>query len=261
MGKTIRTVALASLIFVSLPSLIVLVSSFSSAHLLQFPPQGPTLRPYADLISDATIRQSLLRSLLIGVESVFLAVAVAVPAALALFHHRVRLRGLITAYTMLGFSTPLVVSGMAFLAVYSRVGLIGNLWLMGIAITVVNLPFLLFSIASAVSNLDSELEEAAATLGAEELQTFLFVTLPGIMPGVVLGALMTFVFAITEFLVSLILATTADQTLPIVMFGSLRSGVTPTLAAVGGLYIAIAIAIVLLITRVRSLEQFLYQRD
>jgi putative spermidine/putrescine transport system permease protein len=69
------------------------------------------------------------------------------------------------------------------------------------------------------------------------------------------------VFAITEFLVSLILATTADQTLPIVMFGSLRSGVTPTLAAVGGLYIAISIAIVLLITRVRSLEQFLYQRD
>jgi putative spermidine/putrescine transport system permease protein len=260
-GRSVRVITALALVFVSLPTLIVLASSFGSAPILEFPPQGPTLRPYVDMFSSSVMREGLLRSLLIGIESVVLSAAVSIPAGLALFHHRVRLRGLITGYTMLGFTTPLVVSGMAFLAIYARVGLIGNLWLMGVAITVVNLPFLLFSIASAVSNLNVELEEAAATLGAEEIQTFLFVTLPGIMPGVVLGSLMTFVFAITEFLVSLILSTTADQTLPVVMFGSIRGGLTPQLAAVGGLYIAVSVVVVLGITRIRSLEQFLHQRD
>jgi putative spermidine/putrescine transport system permease protein len=69
------------------------------------------------------------------------------------------------------------------------------------------------------------------------------------------------VFAITEFLVSLILSTTADQTLPVVMFGSIRGGLTPRLAAVGGVYIAVSVLVVVAITRIRSLEQYLHQRD
>jgi ABC-type sulfate transport system permease component len=50
-----------------------------------------------------------------------------------------------------------------------------------------------------------ELEEAAYALGAEEVQRFLFVTVPALMPGILTGAIMIFIFGITDFLVSLIL--------------------------------------------------------
>lgn len=261
LGRLVRAIATAALIFISLPTLIVLVSSFSAGPGLRFPPPGFSIDPYAHLLQSSVIRGALVRSLTIGVESVIISLVVGVAASLSLFRYRVPLRSLITGYLMLGFSTPLVVSGMAFLVLYTKAGLIGSLWPLGLAVTIVNLPFLLFAVASSIEGLNPELEEAAATMGAENVQTFLFVTLPSLMPGILTGCLMMFIFAITEFLISIILSTTANQTLPVVIFGSLRGGLTPRLAAAGGLYIVIALIVVFLITRFRSLEQFLYRRD
>ena len=261
MGKGVRAIAVSSLVFVSLPTLIVLVSSFSSGRLLKFPPPGISIQPYLNMLGSALIRRALARSLEVGALSVAFSLLLGVGAAIALFRHRVRLRSLMTGYLMLGFTTPLVVSGMAFLVLFIRVGMFGKLWPMALAITIVNLPLLIFAVASSIAALNPELEEAAATLGAEQVQTFLFVTLPGLMPGILTGSIMMFVFGMTEFLVSLILSTISNQTLPVVMFGSLRGAVSPILAAAGGLYIVIAFAVVFVISRLRSLEDFLRRPD
>jgi putative spermidine/putrescine transport system permease protein len=91
------------------------------------------------------------------------------------------------------------------------------------------------------------------------VQRFLFVTLPALMPGILTGAIMIFIFGITDFLVSLILVTTSNQTLPVLLFGSLRGGVSPLLAAAGGVYIVISFIVVLAITRLRTLDEFLHR--
>ena len=109
--------------------------------------------------------------------------------------------------------------------------------------------------------MNPELTEASFTLGAEELQTFLFVTLPEIMPGVLASALLLFIFGITDFTISIILATTGDATLPVVIFGSLRSGLTPRLAAAGGLYIGLAVAITVILSRTGIIDRFFFQED
>jgi putative spermidine/putrescine transport system permease protein len=261
MGKFVRAVAIVALIFVATPTLIVVVSSFSAGQELTFPPGSVSVDPYVSMLRSSDIRTALERSLTVGALSVVFSLVAGVLAAMALFRHRVKFRSVMTGYLMLGFSTPLVVSGMAFLVLFIRVGLLGRLWPMALAITIVNFPLLIFAVASSISNLNPELEEAAATLGAEGVQTFLFVTLPGIMPGVLTGSIMMFVFGMTEFLISLILSTVANQTLPVLMFGSLRGAVTPILAAVGGVYILIALIVVFLISRLRSLEDFLHSSE
>jgi putative spermidine/putrescine transport system permease protein len=133
--------------------------------------------------------------------------------------------------------------------------------MMSVAIVTVNFPFMLLSIGSSIDLLNPELEEAAGTLGAERVQTFLLVTLPGVMPGVIMGSVLMFVFGMTEFLVSLILTTTANQTLPVVLYGSLRSSLQLRHAAAGGVYIGIALIVVFLMTQFRALDQFLYRKD
>jgi putative spermidine/putrescine transport system permease protein len=76
-----------------------------------------------------------------------------------------------------------------------------------------------------------------------------------------MGSVLMFVFGTTEFLVSLIITTTANQTLPVVLFGSLRGSLQTRHAAAGGLYIAIALVVVFLMTQFKALDQFLYRKD
>jgi putative spermidine/putrescine transport system permease protein len=120
---------------------------------------------------------------------------------------------------------------------------------------------MLLAIGSSIDLLNPELEEAASTMGAERIQTFIFVTLPGLLPGVLLGSLLVFVTAITEFIVSLILTTSSNQTLPVVLFGSLRSSLKLQDAAAGGIYIGIAVILVLLMTQLKVLDQFFRRKE
>lgn len=260
-GTYIALFSSAALLFVALPTLIVLAASFSADQVLDFPPSGVSLAPYAEMLTHSDIRSALLRSIIVGVESVVLSVAVGVIGALGLFRYRVRLRPLMVGFLTLGFSAPLVVSGLAFLVLFIRLGAYGSLWSTAVAVTVVNLPFMLFAVAASVVNLRNEQLEAAATLGADPAEAFVFVTIPSLMPGILTGSILMFVFGITEFLVSLTLSTVFNQTLPVIMFGSLRGAVSPMLAAAGGVYIAIAFLVVFTISRLRSLEGFLYRAD
>jgi putative spermidine/putrescine transport system permease protein len=261
MGRVVRTFAVASLAYLCLPTLIVLISSLGGKGALNFPPDDLNLSAYGDLLGNSDMRSGLYRSVLLGLMCVAFAAIPGVLAALALFRHRVRFRPLLSGFLTLGLATPLVVSGMAFLLVYTRFGAIGQLWPIAIAITTVNFPILLYAVASSISTLDADLEDAAATLGAEEIQRFLFVTFPAILPGILTGLIMMFVFGMGEFLVTMILSTVDNQTLPVVMFGSLRGAVSGTLAAGGGIYILISLLVIFLVSRLRSIEDVLSRPD
>jgi putative spermidine/putrescine transport system permease protein len=261
MGRVARVATVIVLFAASLPTLVVLISSFSSGKTLDFPPPGLSFHGYSDLLSDRVVSAALVRSVIVGLECVLISLPIGLAAAFALYRYRVPGRTLVGAFLLLGFSVPLVVSGMGFLVLYTRLGLIGDLWAMSVAVVTVNFPFMLLAIGSSIDHLNPELEEAARTMGAEQVQTFLFVTLPGVMPGVLIGSILMFIFGMTEFLVSLIIATTANQTLPVVLFSSLRGALRPRHAAAGGIYIWLALVLVFVMTRFRALDQFLYRRD
>lgn len=260
-SRKLRIVTGVLLFIAAVPTLIVVLASFGSGPTPEVPLPGVSFDGYTDLLSDGVIRAALGRSLLVGAYSVMIAMPIGLAAAFALYRYRVRARSAITAYLLLGFSTPLIVSGMAFLVLFYRIGQIGSLFMMAVAVVTVNFPFMLLSVGSSIDLLNPELEEAAGTLGAEKVQTFLLVTLPGVMPGLLMGSVLMFVFGMTEFLVSLVLSTTANETLPVVLFGSLRASLQLRHAAAGGLYIGIALLVVFLITQSRVLDQFLYRKE
>lgn len=261
MGPVIRSALFLVVALVAVPLLIVIVASVSGGERLTFPPESFSLNPYRALLGNDSIRSALGRSLVVGMQVVVLSLIAGVPATIALVRYQFRFRFGIAIYLILGVATPLIASAFAFLVLFTKAGVLGSLWPISVGIAVVNLPFLMFSVASSLTSLDHRLEEAAATLGAEQVQTFLFVTLPGIMPGILSGTIMIFVLGISEFVISLLLSTVRIQTLPIAMFASLRGPPPPEVAAAAGLYVVVALLVVVTLTSLKSTEQFFYRAD
>lgn len=250
----------ATVLYLTLPTLIIIASSFSAGQQIAFPPTGFTLDWYADMLRSGTVWDTLRNSLYVGLVSVVVTVVVAVPAMLAVHRRRVRGGTYVTAYLSIGLATPFIVSAIAFLIVFTELGVLRHLTAVAIAIAIVNLPFMLWAVASSILDHGTDLEKAAATLGAEEVQQFIFVTVPAVAPGVITGGLMVFVLGITEFVVSAILVNLNNLTLPVFVYSGIRTTVSPFLAAVAVLFIAVAACVLSLVIRFGRIEQFLYRR-
>jgi len=120
-------------------------------------------------------------------------------------------RRLVDALVDLPFALPTAVSGIALTAVYAKNGWIGHLLEplgikvaftplgVTIALTFIGLPFVVRTLQPALEDLEPELEEAAASLGASRLRTFFRVILPGVMPALLTGFALAFARAVGEY--------------------------------------------------------------
>jgi putative spermidine/putrescine transport system permease protein len=254
------SLAVFGVLFLLVPTAIVIPTSLTAGDILAFPPQGLSLRWYASLAQAESLQRAMLRSLYVGVVCTAFAVPTGLMAALAMHRYRLRFGTVLRLYLLLPFTVPLVVSGICLLILYGELGLLGRVWPIGMALCIINLPFMIWAVSASVNALDLDLESAAANLGAPPVQTFLFVTVPAVMPGIITGALLMFVLAINEFVVSLFLVSKRTMTLPVEIFLSIRSVVTPDLAAVAVVYVVIALAAILLLDRIVGLDRFLRSR-
>jgi sulfate transport system permease protein len=155
----------------------------------------------------ASYRLSLGASLLAAAANVVFGVLV----AWVLARYRFPGRSLVDALVDLPFALPTAVSGIALTAVYARNGWIGR-WLaplgidaaftplgVTIALTFIGLPFVIRTVQPVLEDLDAELEEAAAVLGAGRWQTFRHVLLPILLPAALTGFALAFARALGEY--------------------------------------------------------------
>ena len=131
--------------------------------------------------------------------------------AWCLVRYRFPGRKLIDALVDLPFALPTAVSGIALTAIYAKNGWLGQyLEPLGIkaafsqlgvtiAMTFIGLPFVVRTVQPALEELDGESEEAAASLGATRLQTFLRVILPTVLPAIITGFALAFARALGEY--------------------------------------------------------------
>lgn len=254
------TAVIFSLVTLSLPTLIVIGASFTAGEIVRFPPEGFSLRWYQKLWDLDAFQAALGRTLYVSVICTLVSIPAGTLAALAAVRYRMRFQRSIQVYLLLPFTIPLVVSGLGMMVVFGEIRILGNLWPVGVALCIINLPFMIWAVSASVNALDPELENAAANCGAPPLQAFFTVTLPAVAPGVITGALLMFILAFNEFLVSLFLTDSRTVTLPVQIYNSIRSVITPDLAAVSVVYILIAIVTVWLLDRLVGLDIFLKSR-
>jgi putative spermidine/putrescine transport system permease protein len=258
-GQRVTLWVLVTLCVVTLsaPTLVVLGASFTSGNMIAFPPQGFSLKWYAKIALAADLRQAFLRSLVVATICTLVAIPAGTLAGIALARFRLRFGHAVQIYLLLPFTIPLIGSGIGLMLVFGASGALGSLWPVGIACAVINLPFIIWAVSSSAAALDPDLEHAAASCGAGRVQTFLHVTLPGVLPGVITGSLLMFILAMNEFLVSLLLTDARTVTLPVQIYNSIRSIITPDLAAVSVVFIVMAGVAVAVLDRIVGLEIFL----
>lgn len=244
-------------IFLAVPTIIVIATSFTTSDAIRFPPQGFSLQWYEKLYNSESIGRAFGRSLYVSVICTLLSIPIGTLAALAMAKYRVKYLGLIRIYLLLPFTMPLIVSGICLLILYGHLNIIDQLWPVGVALCLVNLPFMIWAVAASANALDLDTENAAANLGAPPIQTFLFITIPAVMPGIVTGSLLMFVLAMNEFVVSLLLVSKRTMTLPVEVFVSVRSTVTPDLAAVATIFVLVSVVAIIILDRLIGLETFL----
>ena len=254
----LSTFAVFEFVFLILPSLIILVVSFGSQEIITFPPSQFSLEWYLTLLEQPEYVEPFINSVLVATICTIIAIPIGIMTALGLNRYDIRFEDGIQLYLLLPFTVPLVVSGFILLILFGRLGWIGDLWAVGLALTIINIPFMIWSVVSSVNAFDPTLENAAQSLGAEEIQTFRHVTLPSLMPGVISGALLMFMLALNEFIVSLIITTRATETLPVAIYSAIRGNISPQIAAVSSVYVFVAIGTIIIADWLVGLDRFLH---
>ena len=248
---------LFSVVTLSAPTLVIIGASFTAGNIITFPPDGLSLRWYAAIAGAPDLRSAFLRSLYVALICTIIAVPVGTLAGVALAKYRLRFEKALQIYLLLPFTVPLIGSGIGLMLFFGERGMLGQLWPIGLACCVINLPFMIWAVSGSVNALDPDLENAAANCGAPPVQTFFAVTLPAVMPGVITGSLLIFILALNEFLVSLLLVDARIVTLPVQIYNSIRSIITPDLAAISVVFVVVAGLAIAALDRLVGLDIFL----
>ncbi len=246
-----------TVVCLSAPTVVVIGASFTAGKIIAFPPEGLSLRWYAAIADASDLRGAFLRSLYVAAVCTIVAVPVGTLAGVALAKYRIRFEKTVQVYLLLPFTIPLIGSGIGLMLFFGAAGVLGQLWPVGIACCAINLPFMIWAVTGSVNGLDPDLENAAANCGAPPVQAFLTVTLPAVMPGVITGSLLMFILALNEFLVSLLLVDARIVTLPVLIYNSIRSIITPDLAAVSVVFVVAAELAIAALDRLVGLDIFL----
>jgi sulfate transport system permease protein len=153
----------------------------------------------------------------------------------------------------LPFALPTIVAGITLLALYGNDSPIGidiayTSTAVVMALLFVTLPFVVRAVQPTLIELDRDMEEAAASLGAGRVTTFRKIVLPNVRPAILAGAALAFARAVGEF-GSLVLLAGNTQIASIYIFAKIESGDTEGAAAVSVVLLAVAILILLVIGR------------
>ena len=145
-------------------------------------------------------------------------------------------------------SLPLVVpeiaTAVATLSFFAVIGFQLGLLSIIVAHTVFCIPFAFLPIRARLEGMNDSLEQAAGDLYANDWQTFRYITLPLLMPGMVAGAMLSFIISIDDFIITLMVSGAGATTLPLYIYGMIRQGITPEVNVISTVMLAISVVFI-----------------
>jgi spermidine/putrescine transport system permease protein len=239
--------AMLVIAYLMLPIAVVILFSFNEPEgRFNYVWQGFTLDNWLNWDAPIGLRDSLVRSLEIGVLSTIVATVLGTLIALAIVRHHFRGRGSANLLVFLPMSTPEIVLGASLLALFLQQTGVFRLgfWTIFIAHVMFIVSYIVVTVKARLIGFDRHLEEAAADLGADELTTFRKITLPLIAPAMLSAALLGFALSIDDFVITYFVAG-GEQTFPVYVWGIARVATPPQVNVVASGIFLIAIAIAL----------------
>ena len=216
------------LILLYLPIVVVVLYSFNS-NPSRFPTEftGFSLQHYRALLRDTKGLVSALKSsLILAVCSCGISMVIGTLGAVGMTRKKFRGQGAVENLALLPIMVPEIILGMAFLAVFTAVGLRFGMLTLVLAHVTFCTPYIFIVVKGRLAGMDPALEEASRDLGASPARTFFEVTLPLIMPGVLSGVMLAFAMSLDDFVISFFVNGATTTTLPIKIYSSVKTGVS-----------------------------------
>lgn len=246
MKRVIAILFAAVLIFLYLPIVSVIVSSFNaSADSTGW--DGLTLEWYRQVAADADLLRALRVSVIVGICASAVATVIGFLSALGLSRYQGRGRVFFLGSVLLPLILPEIVLGAALLSVFSTMKITLGIWTVVAGHVVISLPLTTLILLGAMSTLDPSLVEASADLGCTSWQTFTKVLFPLTRSAVFAAFLLTFTTSFSNIVISTFTNGVGSTTLPLRIYSLLKTGITPEINALGTLLLTATIVIILLV--------------
>ena len=244
--QSLNVYAALALLYLLVPIAIILLFSFNEPRgRFNFVWQNFSLDAWTDPFGVPGLLDAMKASLEIAVLSTLGATILGTAMALALVRYEFRGRGPVNFFIFLPLASPEIVLGAALLSMFLSFGVATGFGTILIAHIMFNVSFVVVTVRSRLIGFDRSLEEAAQDLGATSWQTFLRVTLPLIMPGVLAAALLAFALSIDDFVITNFNAG-ATVTFPLFIWGAARVAVPPQINVIAAMIFLVTAAAMLI---------------
>lgn len=243
------TLAFGALAFLYLPIIVLVVLSFNASDITTIW-TGFSTRWYDSALNNSDMLRALLNSLIVATSATILAVMMATAAALGIpaFNRR----GPAESLVGLPLLVPEIVTAVALLVLFVSTGFRLGLVTIILAHTVFCIPFAYYPIRSRLVGLDPALLEAGSDLYATSWRRFWRIEMPLLAPGMLAGALLSFISSLGDFVVTYFVSGPGSTTLPVYIYGLIRVGVTPEVNALSALLLAATLPVIALAFVLRS---------
>jgi len=244
-SRLLLAYALVVLAFLYLPLIFLAAYSFNVSR-LNAVWAGFTFKWYLSLLNNTRVLDALTNTLVIAFASTIASTLLGTLGAIALHRCRYRFQSALNSLLYLPILIPEIVMGLSLLVLFSQTGLpLGKPTLILAHITF-SVSFVVITVGARLDGMRLDLEQAAGDLYATPWQTFRYVTLPLIMPGIVAGALIAFTLSIDDFVISFFVAGPNSTTLPLYIYAMVKRGISPEINALSTLMMCATVSLVIL---------------
>jgi ABC-type Fe3+ transport system, permease component len=202
---------------------------------------GYSLDSFSAAISKS--KDALSNTFIIAVISILIVIALAVVIAYVTVRRKNVITNTLDIFTMLPYIVPGSIIGIALLLTFNKRPILisGTFIIMILAFVIRRLPYTIRSSAAIVHQISPSVEEAAQSLGASNFATFFKIVLPMMLPGIISGAILSWISIITELSTSIILYTSRTRTMTIAIYTEVIRGNYGTAAALSTILTVIVV--------------------
>ncbi len=236
----VNWVIIAALI---LPITIVLPVALTDQPYLSLPKDRLSLQHFAHLLSSSEWLSSFGQSALIALAATAAAVSTGVLATVGCWQLTARYATPIRLLLLLPLIVPSVVYALGIFRLFIPLHLLDTYLGVIIAHTVTGLPYVVITVSAALAGFDPSLIRAARGLGATMPQALRTVLLPNIMPGIISGAILTFMHSWDETVIVLFIASRSIFTVPRRLWDGINDQLDPVIAAVAVVMVLLSIVL------------------
>ncbi len=251
MARLRRVSAVLLIIWLILPLIPLAIWSF--AGVWRYPnllPQIWSYRPWSFALSDQSgVLSSLALTAGIALAVTLISVVIGVPAGRALGLYTFRGKALVELIILAPIIVPGIAVALGLQTVFIGLGLNNTVTGVVLVHLIPTLPYMVLVMAAVFAAYDPLAEDQARSLGASPAQVFRHVTLPAVLPGIVVGAMFTFLVSWGQYILTLTIGGGRVQTLPLIMFQFVVSGRNDITGAIAMIYILPGVLILILTAR------------